>query len=187
MKVSKEQLEAEFISKLRTLRPKDDMLADFPKVAAKVWNSKQGDLEKQRIKLLGQLEEHRALKSELLKSKLRGEVSLADYEEHTAEFSQQIATIEGELRAIDSNGAKLESFIRFAELRLMDMAEVWEIASPDQRQRVQNLLFNGGLNYSMSEGFLNRSKSCLFNTLESLSNHSGLLASPTGFEPVLSP
>ena len=187
VKVRKEELESEFISKLGTLQPTDDTLSDFPKVAAKVWNSKQGDFEKQRIKLLGQLQEHRSLKSELLKSKLRGEVSQADYEESNAEYAAEIAAINGELRTIESSGAKLESFIRFAELRLTDMAEVWQLASPNQRQRVQNLLFSEGLSYSMSAGFLNRSKSCLFNALESISSESVLLASPTGFEPVLSP
>ena len=64
VKVRKEQLETEFISKLRTLQPKDDTLSDFPKVAAKVWNSKQGDCEKQRKKLLAKLEECRVLKSD---------------------------------------------------------------------------------------------------------------------------
>jgi DNA invertase Pin-like site-specific DNA recombinase len=187
VKVRKERLEAEFISKLRTLRPKDDTLADFPKVAAKAWNSKQGDFEKQRKKLLAKLEECRALKSELLKSKLRGEVSQKDYEENNAEFAGEIAAMEAERRVIESDAGKMDSFIRFAELRLIDISCVWEIASPEQRQRVQNLLFRDGLDYSMSAGFLNRSKPCLFNVLESISSESTLLASPTGFEPVLSP
>ena len=187
VKVRKEQLETEFISRLRTLQPKDDTFADFPKVAAKVWNSKQGDFEKQRAKLAARLNEYRALKAELLKSKLRGEVSQLDYEESNTEFASEIAASEGELRLIESDAGKLDSFIRFAELRMMDMAQVWEIASPDQRQRVQNLLFSDGLNYSMKSGFLNRSKPSLFNALESISSESALLASPTGFEPVLSP
>ena len=187
VKIRKERLESAFLSKLRTLQPKDGTLADFPKVAAKVWNSKQGDFEKKRTRLLARLEEHRALKSELLRSKLRGEVSQQDYEENNAEFAAEIGAIEAELRLIESDAGKMESFIRFAELRLVDMAQVWEIASPEQRQRVQNLLFGSGLNYSMSAGFLNHSKSCLFNVMESLSSETGLLASPTGFEPVLSP
>jgi len=187
VKIRKERLEAEFISKLRMLRPKEDTLADLPKIAAKVWSSKQGDFEKKRTRLLVQVEEHRALKSELLRSKLRGEVSQGDYEESNAEFAAEIAATEAELRLIESDAGKMDSFIRFAELRLMDMAQAWEIASPDQRQRVQNLLFSDGLNYSMNAGFLNRSKPCLFNVLESVSTESVLLASPTGFEPVLSP
>ncbi len=69
----------------------------------------------------------------------------------------------------------------------MDIARAWEIAEPEQRQRVQNLLFEGGLHYSQEAGFLNRSKPSLFSALEAMTDEKGLLASPTGFEPVLSP
>ena len=136
---------------------------------------------------MAELDEYRALKSELLKSKLRSEVSQSDYLENNAAFTKRISAIEGELKDIESNDAKLESFIRFAELSLMDIGTAWQVASPEQRQKVQNLLFHHGLTYSMTKGFLNHSKSCLFNVLESLSNENLLLASPTGFEPVLSP
>ena len=89
-----------------------------------------------------------------------------DYEENNAEFAAEIGAIEAELRLIESDAGKMDSFIRFAELRLVDMSRVWEIASPEQRQRVQNLLFRDGLDYLMRAGFLNRSKSCLFNAIE---------------------
>jgi hypothetical protein len=81
----------------------------------------------------------------------------------------------------------MDVFVRFAELLLMDIARAWQIAKPEQRQRVQNLLFHDGLQYSPESGILNRSKSCLFTALEQLSDKNGLLASPTGFEPVLPP
>ena len=69
----------------------------------------------------------------------------------------------------------------------MDIARAWQIAGPEPRQRVQNLLFPDGLHYSPESGILNRSKSSLFTTLERLTDEKGLLASPTGFEPVLPP
>ena len=70
---------------------------------------------------------------------------------------------------------------------LVDIARAWEIAGPGPRQRVQNLLFHSGLHYSPETGILNRSKSSLFTMLEGMTDLNGLLASPTGFEPVLSP
>ena len=70
---------------------------------------------------------------------------------------------------------------------MMNVARAWEIASPEQRQRVQNLLFGEGLHYSPESGFLNRSKPSLFSTLEGMTDEKRLVASPTGFEPVLSP
>jgi hypothetical protein len=43
------------------------------------------------------------------------------------------------------------------------------------------------LHYSAEAGILNRPKSSLFGILNALSDEKGLLASPTGFEPVLPP
>ncbi len=141
------------MTKFKTLRPTDETQADLSKVASKVWNARQGDFEKQRVTLQAKLVESRVLKSELLKSKLRGEVGQQDYEESNAEFVAEIAALEDNLRSIDSAAGKLESFIRFVELCVTDMAEVWKIANLGQRQRVQNLLFSDGLSYSMNEGF----------------------------------
>jgi hypothetical protein len=81
----------------------------------------------------------------------------------------------------------MEAFIRFAELTLLDIAATWQLASPENRQRVQNLLFEGGLHYSKEGGILNRSNTSLYSMLESITRENDLLASPTGFEPVLSP
>ena len=81
----------------------------------------------------------------------------------------------------------MEAFIQFAELSLLDIAGTWQMASPENRQRVQNLLFEGGLHYSSENGILNRFNTSLFSMLESIKSEDDLLASPTGFEPVLSP
>jgi hypothetical protein len=54
-------------------------------------------------------------------------------------------------------------------------------------RRVQNLLFSDGLLYTKDSDFLNTSKPSLFNVLEEISTEKGILASPTGFEPVLPP
>jgi hypothetical protein len=65
----------------------------------------------------------------------------------------------------------------------MDIANAWRIAKPEQRHRVQNLLFEGGLDYSPNLGILNRSNSSLFSVLEAMNSENGLLVGPEGFEP----
>jgi hypothetical protein len=61
------------------------------------------------------------------------------------------------------------------------------IVARQQRHRVQNLLFEGGLSYSEKSGILNRSKTSLFSVLELVRDSEVSLASPTGFEPVFTP
>jgi hypothetical protein len=69
----------------------------------------------------------------------------------------------------------------------MDLPRAWEIAGAEQRQRVQSLLFDGGLAYLPKIGISNRSKSSLYRVLATIQEEKDLLASPTGFEPVLPP
>ena len=186
-KVSKMKLEAEFLALLQRLQPNEATVASFPRIAAKVWAQKRGNAEVEGKRLMSKREDIRQLKSALLKAKLRGEVSNADYQQANAEFVDEIGELEQQLEVIASSQATLESFVRFAELMLADIAAAWQRANPEQRQRVQNLLFPEGISYSPKEGFLNRSNSSLFNVLEEMGSEKGMLASPTGFEPVLPP
>ncbi|MGA2852245.1 MAG: hypothetical protein ABSE46_24840 [Terracidiphilus sp.] len=63
------------------------------------------------------------------------------------------------------------------------MAHVWQMASPEQRVRVQNLMFEGGLEYSRESGFLNHSKSSIFNALENIDFQETNLVEVAGVEP----
>jgi site-specific DNA recombinase len=183
VKLSSTQLEDEFLVLLGRLRANQSTIAAFPKIAARVWREKQGDSERESRRLTTRLEEQKRLKFELLKMRMRGELSREEFEQANADFAAEIYVIEEQLRAIDSRRDTANSFVRFAELQLMDIANAWRIAGPEQRQRVQNLLFEGGLDYSPNVGILNRSNSSLFSVLEAVNSENGLLVGPEGFEP----
>lgn len=99
---------------------------------------------------------------------MEGEISREEFEESNAGFRNRIYQIEDDIRSFASTSETASSFVRFAELQLTDLAHIWRIASPEQRERVQNLLFEGGLDYSPKTGFLNRTKSSLFSALETV-------------------
>jgi site-specific DNA recombinase len=187
VKLPKDKLEAEFVALLRKLHPNPQALSEFPMIAAKVWTEKQGDVEKQEKKLKARLDQQRQLRRALRDAMLRGTITAEQFKEDDAEFGGEIAVTEQEIRALGSQRDTLEAFIRFAEIHLTNVAGAWEIAAPEQRQRVQNLLFQDGLLYSPEQGILNRSNSSLFSMLEATKSEKGLLASPMGFEPMLSP
>ena len=68
---------------------------------------------------------------------------------------------------LDARQVTQEVFLRFTKIHLMDVAGAWQLGTPEQKHRVQNLLFEGGLFYSEKTGIFNRSKSTLF----SVRNH----------------
>ena len=187
VKLAAQELETEFLGLLQQLAPDPKTVSEFPKIAARVWTEKQGDTQKQITRLTARLDEQKKLRKELRNKFLSGSFSDSEYNEAKVEYDAEIAVIEDELRTLDSQRNTMDVFVRFAELLLMDVARAWQIAKPEQRQRVQNLLFHDGLQYSPETGILNRSKSSLFTMLEKVSDKNGLLASPTGFEPVLPP
>jgi len=178
VKLAAHHLEGEFLALLRRLRPTRETASRFPKIAAKVWAEKQGDADKQEIRLNARLLEQKKLKAELLKKNLAGIVEDDEYKEAKQDFDAEIAVTEQELTVVKESRAKLDAFVRFAELQLVDIAGAWRIAGPESRQRVQNLLFRSGLHYSQEVGILNRSKCSLFTMLEQMTNEEGLLASP---------
>ena len=183
VKLSSTQLEDEFLGLLGRLRANQNTIAAFPKIAARVWQEKQGDSERESQRLTMRLAEQKRLKFELLKMRMRGELSREEFEQANVDFAAEIYVIEEQQRAVASRRDTADSFVRFAELQLMDIANAWRIAGPDQKQRVQNLLFEGGLDYSPNVGILNRSNSSLFSVLEAMNSESGLLVGPEGFEP----
>ena len=62
-----------------------------------------------------------------------------------SELEAETYEIDEQLRALTSKQATADSYVRFAELQLVDMANVWRIAEPEQKHRVQKLLFGNGL------------------------------------------
>jgi site-specific DNA recombinase len=138
VKLSSAKLEAEFLEFLGRLRLSPEIVASFPKIAAKAWEEKQGDGERTAKRLRATLEKQTRLKSELPKAKLRGEISQTDYEQANAEFSVDIAMTTDQLETASSGGATMEAFLRFAELLLVDMAGSWQMAAPEHRPEGSN-------------------------------------------------
>jgi site-specific DNA recombinase len=101
VKLSSAKLDAEFLEFLRRISLNPEIVSIFPKVAAKVWADSQGDWERNSKRLTARLEEQKRLKGELLKAKLRGEISQGDYEQANVEYSADIsATMEQRERCV---------------------------------------------------------------------------------------
>jgi DNA invertase Pin-like site-specific DNA recombinase len=106
--VSKEKLESDFVALLRRLQPDKEAITSFPKIAARVWSQKEGDAAASTKRLLTRLESQKRLKTELLKAKLRSEITQADYQQANTEFTDEITSVEEQLQIIQTGKATLE-------------------------------------------------------------------------------
>src|SRR6185312_4071175 len=178
VKVAKADLEAAFLEHMRSLKPKSKTAEHLPKIFAKVWAEIEGDSAATAKKLTKRLEEQKRMKSELLKSKLRGEVTQADYAAANAEFTAEIASIEEQMQASQSNSVSADGFVTFGKLVSADIASVWERADAEDRVGVQNLLFGGQIRYSAETGNFEHLNSSLFSVLADMSSKNAMMARP---------
>jgi hypothetical protein len=167
-------LEDQFLSLMSRLQPRPEIAAEFSAIAVQVWETQRDDSEKNSRKIAAGLEGQKRLKSELLRAKLRGEVSQSDYEQGNAEFSREIVDLERQLRTIDAVTADKDAFVRFCELAIVDIPGVWRSATDDQRRRVRQILFSEGILVDSARKLSNPRKHSLFNVLE------GMMAKKTG-------
>jgi hypothetical protein len=107
--------------------------------------------------------EQRRLKSELLLAKLRQEISQADYVTANARFDTEITALEQRLHALHTDDIEFDAFLRFGQAMLLDMAKAWQLAEPEQKIGVQELLFQDGISYSQESGQFEHRNPCLFN------------------------
>ena len=173
-------LESEFIEYLQTLRPDAATVAQFPAIAADVWARRRGDTGAATRELTARLEEQKKLKAELLRAKLRGEVNQADYAQANADFDDDIDAITQEMCAVRSQRGTLDAFLLFAKLMLVDVAAAWQRADAEQRLRVQQFLFQGGVAYHRNQKFLNTTNPSLFQQLRGLAQCERMVGVPDG-------
>ncbi len=180
VRVSKSVLESQFVEHLGTLRPDPATVAQFPAIAAEVWARRRGDSGVANKELDVRLNEQKKLKAELLRAKLRGEVSQQDYVQANAEFDEEIEGIAQQISGLRWQRGTLDAFLGFSKLMLMDISAAWQRADAEQRLRVQKFLFRDGVAYRPDQKFLNTNNPTLFQHLRALTHPERAVGVPDG-------
>ncbi len=180
---NKLSLESDFVAFLRTIHVDEDIAAEFQTVAAQIWKERQGNFEQQAEVLAVELEQEKKLKGGMVRLLALGKVTQVDYDQANADSAIKIADLTEQLRVAEANRGQAKSFSVFAKLLLVDFGKAWMIAGPEERARVQNLLFEDGLIYSQKNAFLNPSNSSIFNTLGHISSQKSCVVEAAGVEP----
>jgi hypothetical protein len=99
-------------------------------------------------------------------------------------LEDEIATLEDRVAQFSLAKATIEQVVEFSKSLLVDISAAWEIADLDQKQRVQNALFLGGLKYHPKNGILNPDNASLFCQLDNFLGGKMDLVALTGIEPM---
>lgn len=173
----------EFLELLGRLRVDAAFTTEFAAVLAQEWTNMTGESAKLKPRLLAQLKEQQELQEKLVAAYLRGDKAIMPvFERMNAKFGEDIAAIESQIAEADVEKATFQEFLEFSKSMLVDIPMAWAHADLDQKQRVQNVLFPGGLKYHPEKGILNSDNDCLFNQLESFLGGKMSMVRPERFE-----
>jgi site-specific DNA recombinase len=183
---SPDELHSKFLIWLQGLAPKPESMAAIKESIRTVWQQRQGDAEQLRAALTRKLEQAKSRKDTLVKRWADNQVDQETFGEYILQFKAEIEAIQDEIRSTEMENIELERVLTFADSIILRPTRLWVESSLDQRQRLQKTLFPGGIEFDGKE-FGTAITSLFFNLIEADPNDSWGLASPTGFEPVLSP
>ena len=176
----RQDLEREFIGFLREQQPDIGYLRLFHRVVLDVWEKKQAHAIALARRLEKQVDELRDRKSKLNDAFVYKQViSRNDYEEMRAAVGAELATAELSLSRARIDEVEVEKVLDFAEDLLLNTTGVWQQSSLEQKQRLQQVLFPQGIEYS-DGGYRTQEKTFLFKGLEGISQPAKVFGSATG-------
>jgi site-specific DNA recombinase len=184
--IPRDDLEVKFIELLKQLTPVPELVTGFATAVRDQWKRRQGDAEASYEAIQQRLTNLKERKDKLIDLRLDGEINQVAYKDKDARLNTDIEAAEQELRQAESKFLDLEGVLSFAEKIITSPARLWLESSLDQRQRLQGTFFPNGITFD-GKGFGTASSSLFFSLLGEISEEESSLASPTGFEPVLSP
>jgi hypothetical protein len=136
----------EFLGLLDRLRIDSTFTAEFAAVLKEEWAKKTGDSATFVPRLRSQLKEQQELQEKLIAAYLRGDKAIMPvFERMNSKFEEDIADLENQIAEADVEMATFDQLLEFSKAMLVDIPTAWAMANLDQKQRVQNILFPGGL------------------------------------------
>ncbi len=116
----------------------------------------------------------------------QGAIDKALFQEQLDKLKEETTQAEIQLNEVRLEELDVEAVLNFSEYVFLNAGRLWFEASLDQKQRLQGVIFPGGVTFL--DGTFGTAKTCLaFNLLQTPILPKNALVSPTGFEPVLLP
>jgi hypothetical protein len=184
--VPRERLEKEFASLLEQVTPDRRYMRLFAEIVRRVWKQRQESSVAVLNAVTRRLRELSDRKNALVDFLLRGRLDQQTYDEQVLRLKAEIDAAEQDLRDADTEHVDVEAVLAFAERLVEYPHQLWLQSSLDQKQRLQRLFFPEGVSFTKA-GFGTAVTHSFLDLLSGLADEKATLASPTGFEPVLSP
>lgn len=178
-------VEERFLSLLGELRPESDRLRLVIEVFKDVWHKKRGDAEAHRAALHTQLSKLKDQKRRAVKARVEGDIDSDDFREYMTDLNDQLNLVQSEVSRHEQD-LDVSTAVGYIEHLLWNPQMLWNDSDLGHKQQLQRALFPNGIKVSKTE-FGTPSNSCFYNLIQASKAGEENLASPRGFEPLLSP
>ena len=186
VKAHPDNLHSKFLGWLQSMAPNSESMEAIKDAIRTAWKQRQGDAAQLRGVLKRKLTEVETRKVTLVNRWLDGHVDQKTFDETNKRLTEEIESVRVEIGETELEHLELDKVLDFADKIVQNPARLWVESSLEQRQRLQKTLFPNGISFDGKE-FGTQSSPCFFSFLQEDSGDDYGLASPTGFEPVLSP
>ena len=186
VKFTRDVLHQQFIRMLYSLGPESQYAGLFREIVRRVWSQKGTEREQLRAHSQRRLSDLENRKRKLLDALLDGRIPQTVYED---EMRSVGTALNEALEAGDNvlpNSQQLEHLLEFAEWVLDRLAGLWNAAPLTLKHRLQSALFPDGITVAQ-EGFGTGLRPIFCSAFQPIPIEETSLASPRGFEPLLSP
>ena len=171
---------------MQSLTPERHYMRLFKEIVRHVWKQRQAASDDVIRKVTASLVQTRQRKNRTVDLLLDGRIDQQTYDEQVLRLNTESEEAERQLSDANDEHMDVEAVLEFAEQLVERPKETWLESSHEQKQRLQGVFFPDGLTYT-SEGFGTATSCSFFNVLRETTEEKASLASPTRFEPVLSP
>jgi site-specific DNA recombinase len=160
IRATKDVMEGQFEEFMRQLQPNAGYMRLYREIVMDVWRKKQGDSQQVQGVVSRKVKELRENKIKLEEAFIyQKAIDATTYKEMRANLIEELTLAEMELRDAQAEEIEIETVLEYAEMVLTNASNLWKAAPPEQKQRLQQVLFPEGVTYS--EGKYRTGVTCL--------------------------
>ncbi len=179
----REQLEQGFAQFVERLTPKPEYVQLFSEIIVDVWKERQSQAVAVHKVLMDRVRELKNRKQLLVEAFVyQKALDKQTYQEQSDKLGEEITLAEIAEQDTRLDELDFEAPVEFAQHVLLNAARIWSESGPEQKERLQKLVFPAGVLFA--EGvYRTTATSMVFFELEEIYDQNEGLVGPVGFEP----
>jgi uncharacterized protein (DUF3084 family) len=156
------------------------VLAKLPSLAVSMWASRKESIANTARQLSRRMNEQTTLNRRLIESKLKGEISQADFDTMKESIDSELAAIESERKALDSQASTMEALIREKDQQPVRYNDVWNRGTLAQKIEMQRAFFPEGIFVTPENHFFEPRNTAFLQAFNSMLEYMSEVGVPDG-------